>query len=423
MLTAAQLRAARALLGVDQRRLAELSDLSVPTIQRMEASEGVIRGNVESLMKLIGAMEQAGIRADRRRRAKRWRRPRRAPQGVRAGEVAMAPLVGLICVGAFFAIAVLAIPICRWKSAAAIIYGALPRDLAGRARQRPCPPLSRRARSDVVAAVRAAMARRAFPHRCAFRVLSRRRQSRRRARPPSMHSAMAAMSLNRSACCRSIRRFSRHEPGRARRRRLQLPVGVGVHVARVLGARAGALTATQATARAGFVYLVMASFGTLALLLAFGLLAGPDGGYAFAAIRAACARLRSRCSALVLALARRRIQGRAGAAACLAAARPSGGAEPCVGADERRHDQGRHLRLHPHRVRPLGPPARWWGLPVLRLGGITAVLGVLYALMQNDLKRAARLQHGREYRHHLRRPRPRPRIPGQRLGRRRGARR
>jgi transcriptional regulator with XRE-family HTH domain len=61
MLTAAQLRAARALLGVDQRRLAELSDLSVPTIQRMEASEGVIRGNVESLMKLIGAMEQAGI--------------------------------------------------------------------------------------------------------------------------------------------------------------------------------------------------------------------------------------------------------------------------------------------------------------------------------------------------------------------------
>jgi transcriptional regulator with XRE-family HTH domain len=61
MLTAAQLRAARALLGVDQRRLAELSDLSVPTIQRMEASEGVIRGNVESLMKLIGAMEQAGV--------------------------------------------------------------------------------------------------------------------------------------------------------------------------------------------------------------------------------------------------------------------------------------------------------------------------------------------------------------------------
>ena len=61
MITAAQLRAARALLGLDQRRLAELSGLSVPTIQRMEASDGVIRGNVESLMKLIGALEGAGI--------------------------------------------------------------------------------------------------------------------------------------------------------------------------------------------------------------------------------------------------------------------------------------------------------------------------------------------------------------------------
>jgi len=61
MITAAQLRAARALLGIDQRRLAELSGLSVPTIQRMEASEGVIRGNVDSLMKLVGALEAAGI--------------------------------------------------------------------------------------------------------------------------------------------------------------------------------------------------------------------------------------------------------------------------------------------------------------------------------------------------------------------------
>jgi transcriptional regulator with XRE-family HTH domain len=61
MITSAQLRAARALLGVDQRQLAELSELSVPTIQRMEASDGVIRGNVDSLMKLIGALDRAGI--------------------------------------------------------------------------------------------------------------------------------------------------------------------------------------------------------------------------------------------------------------------------------------------------------------------------------------------------------------------------
>jgi len=61
MITAAQLRAARALVGMDQRALATASGLSLPTIQRMEASEGVIRGNVDSLMKLIAALEGAGV--------------------------------------------------------------------------------------------------------------------------------------------------------------------------------------------------------------------------------------------------------------------------------------------------------------------------------------------------------------------------
>ena len=61
MITAAQLRAARLLLGIDRRRLAALSGLSVPTIQRMEASDGLVRGNVDSLMKLIHALAAAGI--------------------------------------------------------------------------------------------------------------------------------------------------------------------------------------------------------------------------------------------------------------------------------------------------------------------------------------------------------------------------
>jgi transcriptional regulator with XRE-family HTH domain len=61
LITAAQLRAARALLGIDQRRLAEMAGLSVPTIQRMEASEDVIRGNVDSLMKLVAAIDAAGV--------------------------------------------------------------------------------------------------------------------------------------------------------------------------------------------------------------------------------------------------------------------------------------------------------------------------------------------------------------------------
>jgi transcriptional regulator with XRE-family HTH domain len=61
MITAAQLRAARALLGLDQRELAQLCGLSLPTIRRMEASNGVIRGNMDSVMKLIDALAAGGI--------------------------------------------------------------------------------------------------------------------------------------------------------------------------------------------------------------------------------------------------------------------------------------------------------------------------------------------------------------------------
>jgi transcriptional regulator with XRE-family HTH domain len=61
MITASQLRAARALLGIDQKTLAERSRLSLPTIQRMEASDGVIRGNVDSLTKVVQALDNMGI--------------------------------------------------------------------------------------------------------------------------------------------------------------------------------------------------------------------------------------------------------------------------------------------------------------------------------------------------------------------------
>lgn len=61
MITSGQMRAARALLGIDQRQLAEMSGLSLPTIQRMEASGGVVRGNVDSLVKLVTALNNAGI--------------------------------------------------------------------------------------------------------------------------------------------------------------------------------------------------------------------------------------------------------------------------------------------------------------------------------------------------------------------------
>jgi transcriptional regulator with XRE-family HTH domain len=61
MITSLQMRAARALLNIDQRELAHLSGLSLPTIQRMEASPDIVRGNVDSLMKLIAALDTAGL--------------------------------------------------------------------------------------------------------------------------------------------------------------------------------------------------------------------------------------------------------------------------------------------------------------------------------------------------------------------------
>ena len=61
MISAAQMRAARALLGLDQKTLAELAGVSLPTIQRMEASVGNVRGTVETLSKIVEALEAAGV--------------------------------------------------------------------------------------------------------------------------------------------------------------------------------------------------------------------------------------------------------------------------------------------------------------------------------------------------------------------------
>ena len=61
MITPAQMRAARALLGIDQRELAELAGVSLPTIQRMEASEGNVRGVIDTLTKVVDALDRAGV--------------------------------------------------------------------------------------------------------------------------------------------------------------------------------------------------------------------------------------------------------------------------------------------------------------------------------------------------------------------------
>lgn len=61
MISSAQLRAARALIGIDQRRLAELAGVSLPTVQRMEASAGNVRGKVDTLTRIVEALDAAGV--------------------------------------------------------------------------------------------------------------------------------------------------------------------------------------------------------------------------------------------------------------------------------------------------------------------------------------------------------------------------
>jgi transcriptional regulator with XRE-family HTH domain len=87
MMSAAQLRAARALLGMDQKTLANLAGISLPTVQRMEASEGVVRGNIDTLTKVVEALAQAGVeligdnaRSERGGRGVRLREPPPQPE-------------------------------------------------------------------------------------------------------------------------------------------------------------------------------------------------------------------------------------------------------------------------------------------------------------------------------------------------------
>ena len=61
VMTAAQLRAARALLGIDQKTLADMAGVSLPTIQRMEASDGTVRGMVDTLVRVVEALDAAGL--------------------------------------------------------------------------------------------------------------------------------------------------------------------------------------------------------------------------------------------------------------------------------------------------------------------------------------------------------------------------
>jgi hydrogenase-4 component B len=139
--------------------------------------------------------------------------------------------------------------------------------------------------------------------------------------------------------------------------------------------------------RAGYVYLLMASFGTLALLLAFGLLAGADGNYSFDAIR--LSHPSAALAALVLVLTIVGAGSKAGVVP-LHAWLPL--AHPAAPSHVSALMSGVMTKVAVYGLVRivfdlLGPPAWWWSILVLAIGGITAVMGVLYALMQHDLKR------------------------------------
>jgi hydrogenase-4 component B len=139
--------------------------------------------------------------------------------------------------------------------------------------------------------------------------------------------------------------------------------------------------------RAGYIYLVMASFGTLALLLAFGLLSGTAGSYGFASIRAAQHSQFSGVLVLILMLLG------AGSKAGLVPLHvwlPL--AHPAAPSHVSALMSGVMTKVAVYAfIRVvfdlLGPPAWSWSIVVLLLGGVTAVLGILYALMEKDLKR------------------------------------
>jgi hydrogenase-4 component B len=143
----------------------------------------------------------------------------------------------------------------------------------------------------------------------------------------------------------------------------------------------------QENMRAGYVYLLMAGFGTLTLLLGFGLMAGSDGGYAFDAIRTS--HPAAGTAALVLILVLIGAGSKAGLVplhAWLPLAHPAAPSHVSAlmsGVMTKVAVYG-FIRIA---FDLIGQPQWWWSLVVLGVGGVTAVMGILYALMQRDLKR------------------------------------
>ena len=257
------MRAARGLLGIDQRRLAELSGLSLPTIQRMEASDGIVRGNVNSLMKLIGALEQAGIElisdnATSLLAAEACASPppphgATAPGGGDSHDRAV-----LTCIARVLVLSVIGVATARpaW----------------------PSPRLHLLAPDPLVllfaGAVVSGFSTDAKPYRSACPLPAAMSASTRSPASSWSSSAWAARRQSVRARLRPPRKTAAARPAfypvpgrpracRHRRRCLYLLVCLGADVARLLGARPRAPPG-QGNTRAGRIYLLMASFSGLA---------------------------------------------------------------------------------------------------------------------------------------------------------------
>ncbi len=144
---------------------------------------------------------------------------------------------------------------------------------------------------------------------------------------------------------------------------------------------------SEESRRAAYIYILMASFGTFALLLAFGLLAGAEGHYAFAAIRAQP--LSAATAALILFLT---LLGAGSKAGLLPLHVWLPEAHPAAPSHVSALMSGVMTKVAVYvfiRIvfDLLGRPHWWWGLLVILLGGATALMGVLYALFQSDMKR------------------------------------
>ena len=407
MITAAQLRAARLLLGIDQRRLAELSRLSVPTIQRMEASETMVRGNVDSLVKLIAAFDAAGIEmidegavSNSQGRGVRLKMnsgsaktyldhqaEHKASGGTR-GRRLMSPVALQVSgVAGLLGIAVLAIVLSRARSATAIVYGltlavsllalfgsfqsllgGVP-DTSDLTLPIGLPWLGAHFHLDALASF-----------------------------------FLVVVNLGGASASLYGLGYGHHEPAPHRVLPFFPAFLAGMNLVVLAGDAFSYLLCWEfmslaswalvmahhreaGNAKAGYVYLVMASFGTLALLLAFGLLAGPAGDYGFAAIRAA--QHTPYVATLVLILMLLGAGSKAGLVPLhvwLPLAHPAAPSHVSAlmsGVMTKVAIYG-FIRVI---FDLLGQPTWWASVVVLILGGITAVMGILYAMMEKDLKR------------------------------------